>query len=767
MRLLNEIHNIKSESINKKPDSTGIEKPVEVMSATMISGNESKHILYWKSLNETQLDNASLCYINSHSTFAKEHSPIQTRKQSHLSECIDAMLKEPAKNDENDLVQNNGDIVKEDLSMQRSHDSDSSDIVLKKPTCSDENDFAQHYKGSVEEHFSIFQSRKRSHSFDSMTNSVFKKPAYFFEYDKKDFAQNSEEFQYDDITMDTACLSESSSDMEVDYSNASLVSVQLSKKEEKVAVMNFIKRHCNDENFLELFEEVKDSIFGSTFIYITDTGGQPEFLRLLPVILSKPAFYFVFFSLAQHLDQAYAVQFTKGGETQTLYQSTQTVKEVLVQLLSSLHIHTDDDKYSKVKSRALLFGTNADHPYKDVNEISDELKEIFLSDSNYVTSVESKFETVFIPVNNMSGTEDEIISVRQYLEELIKDIESVDIPVRWLIFHLLLRKRFKDAKVCSLEDCERLASKCSIAKHHVKGIITYIHQHLGTILYYNKVDENVIICVPDVLLKIISELIVVCVTESAEDKSLEASTHGEIHEDFLNFLMKDKEKYGMLDSQYVIKVMKHFQLMTKLTDKDEISSDSNIKDSAPLFFPGVLRPDYNNNMAPSDHDIHTTLLISFGNDEMPPHLFQNLIVALRAQSMELESRLMWTLSHDHSRYSDHIYFKVSYCNQEWIVELQLRKCETIFIEVRCEPTKITFNESIHHIVFKNIRKVLNLVCDIFPHTRLLEPMYGAYCQSDDSLHFSEYDEEKSTFLCKNCDWDYSQAMHWFQPSEMV
>ena len=527
--------------------------------------------------------------------------------------------------------------------------------------------------------------------------------------------------------------------------------------------MNFIKKHCDDKNFLELLEEVKDSIIGSTFIYITDTGGQPEFLRLLPVILSKPAFYFVFFSLAQCLDQAYAVQFTKDGETQKLYQSTQTIKEVLSQLLSSLHIHTDDEKYSKVKSRALLFGTNADRPYKDINEINDELKEILPSDSTYVSSVESKFKNVFIPVNNMSGTEDEIISIRQYFEELVNDIEPVNIPVRWLIFHLLLRKRFKDAKVCSLEDCERLANKCSIAKHHVKGIITYIHQHLGTILYYSKVDQNVIICVPDVLLKIISRLIFVSVTESAEDKS----THGEIHEDFINSLMRDKETYGMLDSQYVIKVMKHFQLMTQLTDKDEISSDCNIKDSAPLFFPGVLRPDYNNNMAPSDHDIRTTLLISFGNDEMPPHLFQNLIVALRAQGMELESRLMWTLSHDHSHYSDHIYFKVSYCNQEWLVELQLRKRETMLIEVRCEPTKNTSNQSIHHIVYKNMKKVLHLVCDIFPHTRYLKPMYGAYCQLDDGLHFSEYDEEKSSFSCKNCDWDYSQAMHWFQPSEEV
>ena len=135
----------------------------------------------------------------------------------------------------------------------------------------------------------------------------------------------------------------------------------------------------------------------------------------------------------------------------------------------------------------------------------------------------------------------------------------------------------------------------------------------------------------DVLLKIISEL-VVSVTQSTKDKSTEfteVSTHGEIHEDFLNSLMDNKEKYGQLDAQYVIKVMRHFQLIATLTDKDSINNA--IHDSAPLFAPSLLCPDHNGNQASTDHDVCTTLLVSFGNDEMPPHLFQNLIVALRAQ----------------------------------------------------------------------------------------------------------------------------------------
>ena len=241
-----------------------------------------------------------------------------------------------------------------------------------------------------------------------------------------------------------------------------------------------------------------------------------------------------------------------------------------------------------------------------------------------------------------------------------------------------------------------------------------------------------IVCVPDVLLKIISELVVASVTQCTKDKFTGVSTHGEIHEEFLNSLMNNKEIYGQLDAQYVIKVMSHFQLITTL-EKDSINNT--VHDSAPLFAPSLLLPDHNGNQAPTNHDIHTTLLVSFGNDEIPPHLFQNLIVALRAQSMEIErkdSQLMWSLSHDHSRYNDHIYFKVSYCKKEGVVELQLKKLElAYYIEVRC---KCLYHQNIQNFVFQNIKKVLCLVCDTFPHTRHIKPMYGAYCWSHDSLN---------------------------------
>ena len=351
MRLLKEIHNIKTEikGVNMRPDSTCIEKPVEVICTTMISANETENNLYWKALNESQLDQAVMCYINSQPTSTLESLTFQSHKQPHISGCIDTMPTELAEIDANN-VQTNKDNAMEELlilqSRKRSHDFEPSYAKLKKQAWTFEN----------EEQLPIFQSRKRSHSPDTIADTMLKKQAIFFdsENDDNEFASNSKESL--DYSATESEQPEESDNMEIEHTTLLL------RKERHISsiVMNFIKKQCNDKDFFKLIKEMKDSVSSSTAIYITDTGGQPEFLRLLPLILSKPAFYFVFFSLAQQLDQTYAVKFTKEGETQTLYQSTQTVKDILSQLLFSLHIPTSrDDEYSEVKSRALLFGTNA------------------------------------------------------------------------------------------------------------------------------------------------------------------------------------------------------------------------------------------------------------------------------------------------------------------------------------------------------------------------------------------------------------------------
>ena len=203
MRLLKQIHNIKTEikGGNMRPDSTCIEKPVEAICTTMISANETENNLYWKPLNESQLDQAVMCYINSHSTSTIERLS-QTHNQSQTPDCIHTMPTELAEIDGNNaFAQKKEDNSTEDIlispSRKHFHDSDSTKTSLKKQACSFENDDKDFLQNFIPEQLPIYKSHKHSHSSYSIADTVLKKQSTssYFENNEKDFPKNSEELQ--------------------------------------------------------------------------------------------------------------------------------------------------------------------------------------------------------------------------------------------------------------------------------------------------------------------------------------------------------------------------------------------------------------------------------------------------------------------------------------------------------------------------------------------------------------------------------------------
>ena len=70
-----------------------------------------------------------------------------------------------------------------------------------------------------------------------------------------------------------------------------------------------------------------------------DTGGQPEFHEIMPLILNGPAFHLIFFNLAFDLDDPIPIRFChqNGTDSTITYMSSYTGKQMIFQLLSSLY----------------------------------------------------------------------------------------------------------------------------------------------------------------------------------------------------------------------------------------------------------------------------------------------------------------------------------------------------------------------------------------------------------------------------------------------
>ena len=189
--------------------------------------------------------------------------------------------------------------------------------------------------------------------------------------------------------------------------------------------------------------------------YIMDISGQPEFHEIMPIIFNGPALYLVFFNLVANPDDAIPIQFChqNGTDSMITYKSSYTGKQMIFQLLSSLYYLSKGLSLDS-ESGAVLIGTHLDQ-LKDqerqgenkIKEINDNLKKVLSNvefrDQAFLTypkEKEKENSTIFIPVNNYSGEEEEVQQLEAFLRQVIDDrFGSVELPSSWLLFHLILR----------------------------------------------------------------------------------------------------------------------------------------------------------------------------------------------------------------------------------------------------------------------------------------------------------------------------------------
>ena len=74
----------------------------------------------------------------------------------------------------------------------------------------------------------------------------------------------------------------------------------------------------------------------SITIFFTDTGGQPEFQEVLSALAAGPTLFLLIFDLHQSLDSNYKVLYESSLNTYEPYDSSFTVREALMQCLSSI-----------------------------------------------------------------------------------------------------------------------------------------------------------------------------------------------------------------------------------------------------------------------------------------------------------------------------------------------------------------------------------------------------------------------------------------------
>ena len=484
-----------------------------------------------------------------------------------------------------------------------------------------------------------------------------------------------------------------------------------------------------------LVYEILMNLQKSKTVYFMDTGGQPEFHELLPPILHGPALHLIFFNASLNLNEPVKVNFchTKTEIESVQYTANSSSIEVIHQLLSTLYsLHLQEKSR---QSKAVVLGSHIDLLGEDesqrrykIEEISHLLKQ-YIENTDYYENAFLTFsndsDSIFLPIDNKTASDEELEDIKKFLEDVFNDFEPVPLPITWAAFHLILRYKYeKSGGVCTIEECTDVAVECGIKRDDVVSVLRYLHNNVGTILYYEEVDDlnKLVICDPNVLFQGISHLVAVSFAGCGKFHNIAKKIRksGKVPLHVLN-KAKSPDPNSPLKVSQLIKLLTHYKLMK------QVEQDT-------YFMPCLLQPEETLESSVSGDEVSRLdcppLLIIFKGGYIPVGVFSAIVIELSSE---------WDFDDSKPLYRNHVDF-IAHSHR-----VELRSCYT-FLEIRITAHDEASSYCYHTRQF--FKQCLSNVLRVHHHTAYTEVFEGFYCPgslSCQSRHMWKY--KKGYLMC--------------------
>ena len=274
------------------------------------------------------------------------------------------------------------------------------------------------------------------------------------------------------------------------------------------------------QQLIVYMKKVKRSgkVFEREWVYIIDSGGQPQFIDLIPSWVRNISGAAVFVKLDEKLSsQPQIAYYSEKGELQgSPYASSlthmQTIQNCL-QVIQSRRTVSGD-----VECPGLFFiGTHRDREHLCMESRGSKNKQLLDTLLPHETLEPhlsyyqvSKPEQLIYPVNAKKPKPEDYKVVEEFREHVMKKCKKVrmKIPLRWFILEQQIQQLAKErgSAVLSLEDCQKVAGDLEMDKPRLLAAINYFVR-LNLFQYLPDVLPKVVFTTSQVLLDKMSEVI--------------------------------------------------------------------------------------------------------------------------------------------------------------------------------------------------------------------------------------------------------------------
>ena len=406
---------------------------------------------------------------------------------------------------------------------------------------------------------------------------------------------------------------------EMDRAGTGIVSRQPLSDIDQLFEMESVKQ------LLDMISESRGSVelLRREWLYIIDSGGQPQFHELLPTFVRHVSAVAFFVKLNETLATRPMIEYySKGGVSACEpYQSSQSNLQVIQNCLQAMQTRCLVENTAECPE-FFFIGTHYDLESKEepLSVKNAQLVEILhqhdIFSKHLAYNSLGSVDQLLYPVNAQTPSaadKDVVASFRQDVMEKCRKHEP-QIPMRWFVLESLLQELSQNG-VISFEKCLEVANRLGMDEVRLRAAIEYL-VHLNIFEFYPSVLPEVVFTTSQVLLTKLTELVEYshllrnrsishCSSEDREFRdngylSVKFLEHERFSSHFISGLFDIKDLLSLLEDRLVVtrRDPGKFMMMAVLSElppeklKEHRSAISKSSSHVPIavHYPGSLFP---------------------------------------------------------------------------------------------------------------------------------------------------------------------------------
>ncbi|XP_065907619.1 uncharacterized protein [Dysidea avara] len=477
-------------------------------------------------------------------------------------------------------------------------------------------------------------------------------------------------------------------------------------------------------------------------ITLLDTGGQPEYIHLLPTINIYHTVNFIVHDLSKKLDDQVLVKYSQHGkQIITPYHLNYSNIDMIKLLMSAANDAAERPSShipqlvsipgSDKNSYLCLVGTHVDQVTSDIVDDTASKLTSMVDDMKCQAMVwQNTNGNVLFPVDNTTAgriNEDPVADIiRNKIEQLTSTKDIYNVPVTWMLLELEIQKfcTKENRSNMSFQECVVLANSSALFSdaEEVKNVLRYYHL-LGILLYYEEVPGLCDYVITDHQWFFDKLSSVVCLTFQDGSSNRRAVQKLKYQGLLTKELFQHVNWTDNIRKEFFLLLLAHMKIIAPVFAEE---NDNNfcVVDEEEYFIPFIL-PTYpskqkNNHLFNYGHMQGEPLLIRFQSGLLPRGLLCCLVVEL-LQNPPNGWHPHFSKGDTHHTFRNLITFSLPNAYSLSLFD----GISHLEVQIRHPQEKFS---SIHFEVYKSLVHALTEVCQHlnFDHNRL---QYGFLCQS--------------------------------------